>query len=223
MIINYSFDARKIDLRYKKLFIQWARLSIGPIELGTAVTSDDSFDRVESATVLFRGVYPYLPMATNAPRSILGDEQKSLILNFNIQKREFCAQIQFNNLQFTVGNLVLVFLGLCRGVHPQRLPFCLQGYPLHRSVDSACILEKTGNEIMHIFIKVGGRLRGERLSYLSMYLLYSLPIIFSKIFSLARLRFILQLKMQACNELYQPDLYIFCVIVRLSLTASFQN
>jgi len=37
-----------------------------------------------------RGIYPYLPMATNAPWSILGG---SLILNFNIQKCEFCAQI----------------------------------------------------------------------------------------------------------------------------------
>jgi len=29
-----------------------------------------------------------------------GNEQKSLILNFNIQNSEFCAQIQINNLQF---------------------------------------------------------------------------------------------------------------------------
>jgi len=29
---------------------------------------------------------------------------------------------------------------------------------------TACVLEKTGNENMHIFIKVGGRLRGERLT-----------------------------------------------------------
>jgi len=40
-----------------------------------------------------------------------GDEQKSLILNFNIQKCEFCAQIQINNLQYSLGNLVLVFPG----------------------------------------------------------------------------------------------------------------
>ena len=55
---------------------------------------------------------------------------------------------------------------------------------------------------MHIFIKVGGRLRGERLSYLSMYLLLfydSLPIIFS-LATLVRLRFSLHLEMQACNS-----------------------
>jgi len=55
-----------------------------------------------------RGVYPYLPMVTNAPWSIflfLGGEQTSLILNFNIQKCEFCAQIQINNLQFTVSEI----------------------------------------------------------------------------------------------------------------------
>jgi len=28
-----------------------------------------------------------------------GDEQKSLIINFNMQKCEYCAQIQINNLQ----------------------------------------------------------------------------------------------------------------------------
>jgi len=39
-------------------------------------------------------------MATNEPWSIWGDEQKSLILNFNIQKCELCAQILINNLQF---------------------------------------------------------------------------------------------------------------------------
>ena len=34
-----------------------------------------------------------------------GDEQKSLILNFKIQKCEFCAQIQINHLQFTVSEI----------------------------------------------------------------------------------------------------------------------
>ena len=63
-----------------------------------------------------------------------------------MQKCEFCAQIQINNVQFIVGNLVLVFLGLRRGVHTQRLPSCLQGRPLHRSIDSACILEKNGEQ-----------------------------------------------------------------------------
>jgi len=32
------------------------------------------------------------------------------------------------------------------GVHPQRLTPCLQGHPLHRSIDAACVLQKTGNE-----------------------------------------------------------------------------
>jgi len=67
---------------------------------------------------------------------------------------------------------------------------------------------------MHIFIEVGGRLRGERLSYLSMYnvfALYSLPIIFSKIFSLAmlaRLRFILQLECKH-GMCFTNSIYIF--------------
>ena len=45
---------------------------------------------------LYSGIYPYLPMATNAPRSIFfwgGGSIKSLILSFNIQQYEFCAQI----------------------------------------------------------------------------------------------------------------------------------
>jgi len=83
-----------------------------------------------------------------------GNEQKSLILNFNIQMCEFCAQIQINNLQFrahSLGNLALVILALWRGMHPQRLPSCLQGRPLHRSIDSACILEKNGERKTCIF------------------------------------------------------------------------
>jgi len=72
---------------------------------------------------------------------------------------------------------------------------------------------------MHIFIKVGGRLRGEKLSYLSIYLLYNLPITFSKIFSLAtlaRLRFILHLKnasMQCALPTQFIFVFIFCVII----------
>jgi len=87
-----------------------------------------------------------------------------------MQKCEFCAQIQINNLhlQFTVGNLVLVFIGLRRGVHAQRLPSCLQGRPLHRSMNSACILEKNGERKHAYFHKSWGRLRGKILSYLSM-------------------------------------------------------
>ena len=152
--------------------------------------------------------------------------KKSLILNFNIQKCEFCAQIQINNLQFTVGNLVLVFLGLWRGVHPQRLPSCLQGRPLDdRSIDSACVLEKKrGTKKMHYFHKSwGGRLRGERLSYLSMYLLYVVFLSFSqKIFSLATLawlRFILNLKttsMQFAVPTPFIYIYIFNFLVSLS-------
>jgi len=44
--------------------------------------------------IVSTAIYPYLPMATNAPWSVLGGEAiKSLILSFNIQKCEFCAQI----------------------------------------------------------------------------------------------------------------------------------
>ena len=42
---------------------------------------------------------------------------------------------------------------------------------------------KRGTKGMHIFIKVGGRLRGERLSYLGMYLLYIVFLSFSQKFS----------------------------------------
>jgi len=63
-----------------------------------------------------------------------------------------------------------VFLGLWRGVHPQS-PLAGASSLLHKSIDAACVLEKRGTKSMHIFIKVGGGLRGERLSYLNMYLL----------------------------------------------------
>ena len=81
-----------------------------------------------------------------------------------------------------------MFLGLCRGVHPpkpaRRLPSCLQVRPLHRSREAACILEKIGrrkHEKHACFSwKLGeGRLRGKRVSYLSIYL-YRIPIIFKK-------------------------------------------
>ena len=100
--------------------------------------------------------------------------------------------------------MALLFLGLWRGVYPKRLPSCLQGRPLHRSIDAACVLEKRGMKSMHIFIKVGGKLgRGEIKLLKHVFALYrpSLPIIFLKIFSLAtlaRLHFILHLEMQAC-------------------------
>ena len=73
-----------------------------------------------------------------------------------------------------------MFLGLWRGVHPQRLPSCLQGCPLHRNIDLACVLEKTGNEKhAHLHKSWGGRLRGERLPK-HVFALYNLPIIFFK-------------------------------------------
>ena len=56
-----------------------------------------------------RGVYPYLPMATNAPRSIFflgGGTIKSLILSYNIQQCEFCAEI--NNI-FSLYSLPVSF------------------------------------------------------------------------------------------------------------------
>jgi len=61
-----------------------------------------------------------------------------------------------------------------------------------------------------------------------MYLLYIVFLSFSqKIFSLAtlaRLRFALNLQMQACNVFYQLHLYIFFIfLVSLSLNASFQS
>ena len=105
----------------------------------------------------------------------------------------------------------MLFLGLRRGVNPKDSP------PVCRGVHSteACPRrslrprKKQGTKSMHIFIKVGGRLRGERLSYLSMYLFYSLPVIFSQIFSLATLARLPHLEMQASNVLYQPHLYFF--------------
>ena len=64
---------------------------------------------------------------------------------------------------------------------------------------------------MHIFIKVG-EIKGRKIKLLKhVFALYSLPIIFSKIFALAtlaQLRFI-HLKMQVCNVLYKPHLYFF--------------
>ena len=86
--------------------------------------------------------------------------------------------------------------------------------------------KKRGMKSMHIFIKVG-EIKGRKIKLLKhVFALYSLPIIFSKIFSLAtlvQLRFILHLKMQVCNVLYQPHLYFFYFLVSLSLTASFRN
>ena len=72
---------------------------------------------------------------------------------------------------------------------------------------------KTGNEQHAYFHKSWGEIKGRKIKLLKhVFALYSLPIIFSKIFSLAtlaQLRFILQFKMQVCNVLYQPHLYFF--------------
>jgi len=75
-----------------------------------------------------RGVYPYLPMATNAPWSILGEWKiniggwKSLILKVWI----LCTNLIINNLQFTLSEIWLWwFYGLWRSVNPERLA-CLQ-------------------------------------------------------------------------------------------------
>ena len=65
---------------------------------------------------------------------------------------------------------------------------------------------------MHIFIKVGGKIKGRKIKLLKkhVFALYSLPTIFSKIFSLARLRFILHLKNASMQcALPTPFLYIF--------------
>ena len=72
-----------------------------------------------------------------------------------------------------------------------------------------------------------GKIKGRKINLLKhVFASYSLPIIFSQIFSLAtlaRLHFILHLEMQASNVLYQPHLYSFLFLVSLSLTDSFQN
>ena len=65
---------------------------------------------------------------------------------------------------------------------------------------------------MHIFIKVGGEIKGRKISYLSMYLLYIVFYHFLKNF-LARyarsIAFYFHLEMQACDVLYQPHLYFY--------------
>jgi len=75
-----------------------------------------------------------------------------------------------------------------------KTPSCLQEHPLHRSIDSACILEKKGNENHAYFHKSWGKIRGRKIKLLKhVFALYCLPVIFSKIFSLdtlARLRLI---------------------------------
>jgi len=84
-----------------------------------------------------------------------------------------------------------------------------------------------GNEKHAYFHKSWWKIKGERLSYLRIYLLYIVFLyIFLKKFSLsalARLRFIPHLEMQACNvTLPAPFIYSF-ILVLLSLTTSFKN
>jgi len=83
---------------------------------------------------------------------------------------------------------------------------------------------------MHIFIKVGGRLRGERLSYLSMYLFYIIFLSFSQKFSRSlrsldcvNLHFILYLNNASMQCALPTPFIFFLFLVLLSLSASFQN
>jgi len=67
-------------------------------------------------------------------------------------------------------------------------------YSIEAWTQPASLKKREGTKIMHIFVKTGGKekLRGKRLNYVSTYL-HCLPLIFSKIFSvatLARLHFI---------------------------------
>jgi len=79
---------------------------------------------------------------------------------------------------------------------------------------------------MHIFIKVWGRLRGERLSYLSMYLHYIVFLSFSQKFS----RSLRYSSIAFCHPLRNanmqcafPTPFVFLKNLVSSLTASFQN
>jgi len=92
-----------------------------------------------------------------------GREQKSSILD--LQKCEFCAEIQINLQSQKSG------FGVSRTMEGRPSPknpllFCRDVPAHHRSTDSACVLEKMGNEKRAYFHKSwgGGRLRGERLS-----------------------------------------------------------
>jgi len=86
----------------------------------------------------------------------------------------------------------------------------LQGRPLHRSIDSACVLEKTANEKHAYFHKSLGKIKGRKSKLLKhVFALYNLPIIFSKNF---RLHFIPHLKKcKQCNVLYQPYFIFFFI------------
>jgi len=94
-------------------------------------------------------------------------------------------------------------------------PVC-RGRPFHRSIDAACILEKK-NEKHEYLHKSWGNIKGRKIKLLKH--VFALSVVFLSFSTLARLRFIPHLEMQACNMLYQPH-YIF---MSLSLTASFQT
>jgi len=112
----------------------------------------------------------------------------------------------------------LVFLGLWRCVRPQRLPSFLQGRPLHRSIDSACVLEKNGNEKHAYFHKSWGKIKGRKIKLLKhVFVLYNLPVIFSKIFSLATLarlrKFAFYTLLKQCKHAmcFANPIYIFFI------------
>jgi len=82
-----------------------------------------------------------------------------------------------------------------------------------------------GAKIMHIFMKISGRkIKGkERLSYWSTYLHYAVFLsLFQKKFSIDRLYFIMQLKIQASNVTLSAPV-IFSVFAVIILAASFKT
>jgi len=104
--------------------------------------------------------------------------------------------------------------------HPsQRLPSCLQGHQaqLHRSIHSACLLEKNWERKKHAYYhKSWEKIKGRKIKLLRLrhvFALYSLPIIFpQKNFSLAtlaRLPFILHLKNATMQCAFTNPIYIY--------------
>jgi len=55
----------------------------------------------KQADVILRAVYPYLPLATNAPRTIWGDFIKSLQLSIYKNPYNNCCQMSFSVLKYT--------------------------------------------------------------------------------------------------------------------------
>jgi len=76
---------------------------------------------------------------------------------------------------------------------------------------------------MHIFIKVGARLRGQRLSYLSMCLLYIVFLSFSPKFSRSLYAPSVAFYAPLNAMCFTNPICFFYFLVSLSLTASFQN